>query len=434
MRPVLAAAVLAGPTALAFFDGGYFAGPRDIALVVAGVLLALAGATQRLPRSRPALLAYLGLAGLTAWTAASIAWAPLTDPAWATFERDLLYLAALLTAAMVLRGRTPEVALAGGALVVVGYGLVLTARIAGDHVRAPALRSAAAAAAVPLLAGLYLTYSRGAIAACAAGLVVLVALTPTWTQLRALAIVVEAGALGIFGAAATDDERGVAWLAAVMVLAAGVQLWSTSVEAQGTTRLGRLPLPPRHGWIAAGVVLAMLVVPAAIAAGEDGPNSAGERFGASAGRLATADSPRYAYWDVALRGFGEDPVVGAGAGSFAVTWLRERDERKPARDAHSLELETLAELGLLGAAFLVLFGAGLALAARDVVRGDPALAAGPVAALAAYAFHASIDWDWEVPALTLVAVLLAGLLIAESATAASTTNPGSAANRNRVEP
>jgi hypothetical protein len=56
---------------------------------------------------------------------------------------------------------------------------------------------------------------------------------------------------------------------------------------------------------------------------------------------------------------------------------------------------------------------GVALAARAAVRADPALAAGPAAALAAWAFHSAIDWDWEMPALTLVAVLLAGALLAD---------------------
>jgi hypothetical protein len=39
------------------------------------------------------------------------------------------------------------------------------------------------------------------------------------------------------------------------------------------------------------------------------------------------------------------------------------------------------------------------------------VAAGPAAALVAFALHAGIDWDWELPALTLVAMTLAGLLL-----------------------
>ena len=65
---------------------------------------------------------------------------------------------------------------AEGALAAVG--LVLCARMAGDRTRPPAVRTLAAAATAPLGAGMYLSFSRGAIAAGVLGLVVLVALAP----------------------------------------------------------------------------------------------------------------------------------------------------------------------------------------------------------------------------------------------------------------
>jgi O-antigen ligase len=501
-QAVLAVALLAlaAPAALAFAKGGYFEGARDVALAGAGVLLGLGALVvpgRVLPASAPARVALAGLALLTAWTAWSERWAPLADPAWATAERDVLYLAALAAAVLLLRrrpvARAAEPLLAGGALVVVAYGLlgrllpdivhvvpsisaggrldqpltywnamgalaaigvVLSARIAGDTTRAPALRCAAAAAAVPLACGLYLTFSRGALAACAAGLVVLLALSPSFTQLRSTAIALEAGAAGAAAAAASPAVRtmagshaalqGAAVLAALlalMALAAGVQAWATRVEADGTTRMGRLPLPPRHGLVAAALVVAMLAVPVAIAAGGDSASGGDPRFGSSTSRLASADSPRYEYWRVALNTFADHPLRGVGAGGFAVEWLRDRPVARPAQGAQSLAIETLAELGLVGGAALALLAGGLLAAARRLQRVDPVLAAGPAAALAAYAFHASIDWDWEMPALTLVAVALGGLLLAASerssastATAPSTTSPGSAANRNRDEP
>jgi len=89
-------------------------------------------------------------------------------------------------------------------------------------------------------------------------------------------------------------------------------------------------------------------------------------------------------------------------------WLRERPFRESVRDAHSLYLETAAELGLVGLAALALLLGGVAAAAR---RAGPAMA-GPVAALAAFALHTGVDWDWEMPALTLVALVLAALVLA----------------------
>ena len=42
----------------------------------------------------------------------------------------------------------------------------------------------------------------------------------------------------------------------------------------------------------------------------------------------------------------------------------------------------------------------------------PELAAGPLAGCVVWAAHAAIDWDWEMPAATLPAIVLAGALLA----------------------
>src|SRR4051794_25641583 len=90
-RAILAALVLLGPVVLTFAKGGYFDVPRLVAGVGACLLVAAAALIAPLPRDRASLTALAGLAALTAWTGASIAWAPLNDPATADFERLLLY-------------------------------------------------------------------------------------------------------------------------------------------------------------------------------------------------------------------------------------------------------------------------------------------------------------------------------------------------------
>jgi O-antigen ligase len=137
-------------------------------------------------------------------------------------------------------------------------------------------------------------------------------------------------------------------------------------------------------------------------------------------RLASVQSNRYAYWKVAVEAFADHPLAGEGSGGFRTAWLREREFRESVRDAHSLYLETAAELGLAGLLALGLLIAGCVLAA---VRAGPA-AAGSIAALAAFALHAGIDWDWELPALTLVALALAGGLIATQEPAAAADDRG----------
>ena len=74
-------------------------------------------------------------------------------------------------------------------------------------------------------------------------------------------------------------------------------------------------------------------------------------------------------------------------------------------------MQTLAELGLVGLALLLALLAGVAEAAQRALARARGLAAGPVAALVVYLAHSPLDWDWQLPALTLVAVLLAGVLI-----------------------
>jgi hypothetical protein len=86
-------------------------------------------------------------------------------------------------------------------------------------------------------------------------------------------------------------------------------------------------------------------------------------------------------------------------------------------DAHSLYLETLAELGPLGLALLV---AALAvpLAAARAARRHP-LASASAGAYVAFLLHAGIDWDWEMTSVTLAA-LACGIALLLAARGAET--------------
>ena len=91
---------------------------------------------------------------------------------------------------------------------------------------------------------------------------------------------------------------------------------------------------------------------------------------------------------------------------------RKRDGAEQRAQQREADLAELAELGLAGFALLCALLIAVALAARRVYAYDPGLAAGPIAGLALWTLHAAIDWDWEMPALTLVAIVLAGTLVA----------------------
>ncbi len=459
MSRLAALALLLLPTVLGFFAGGFREPQRLLAgiavwLLVAGLAVA---APRPFPRGRPALLALGGLTGLLILTIASFAWAPLLAPAYGDAQRLALYLGALLAATVILRGRETarlaEPVLAFGACVVVAEGLservvpwlvtldrsisaggrleqplgywnamgalaaialVLCAGLAGDPDRPRRLRAAAVAAAPLLGTAIALAFSRGALLCAGAGLVVLVLARPTRGQLASAVVAVAGAAVagvlaaslgGVTDPARASDGQGALLLAVIVAAGAGAAVAQLRL-AGGVA--GPLPVALRRAIAAAGAV-AVIGAGVLLLAADQGARTGGPAFGADAGRLASTQSNRYEYWDVALRTWADHPVLGAGSGAFGVEWLRERTVAEGARDAHSLPIETLAELGLLGLLALAALIAGVVLGARAV----PAAAyAGAFGGMAAWAVHAAIDWAWEMPAVSLVALLLAGLVLA----------------------
>jgi hypothetical protein len=121
-------------------------------------------------------------------------------------------------------------------------------------------------------------------------------------------------------------------------------------------------------------------------------------------------SYRSDYWRAAIAEAADDPLRGSGAGSFHLVWQERRDVDLSVRDAHSLYVETLSELGVVGAALVwVLVAVPLAVAVRR--RGDP-LVATAGAAFVVFAAHAGLDWDWEMPVVTLAGLAVAAVLVA----------------------
>src|SRR5207248_3711639 len=59
-------------------------------------------------------------------------------------------------------------------------------------------------------------------------------------------------------------------------------------------------------------------------------------------------------WTVAWRQFKSAPVVGHGAGTYQDAWARYRPNDHQVLDAHSLYLETLDELGVVGLVLLLI--------------------------------------------------------------------------------
>jgi O-antigen ligase len=182
--------------------------------------------------------------------------------------------------------------------------------------------------------------------------------------------------------------------------------------------------PRRVGAVVLAAVVAVAFVAALVHDG--GPRGLGERLRdavaapvaargvGNASLLSASANGRSDYWRAAWDESREHPWLGSGAGTFEVFWNRDRPTIYGARDAHSLYLETLAELGPLG---LLLLAGTLAvpLVAFRSARREP-LAAAVLAAYVAFLVHAAVDWDWELPVVTLAGLLCgAGLVAAAGA-------------------
>jgi hypothetical protein len=131
------------------------------------------------------------------------------------------------------------------------------------------------------------------------------------------------------------------------------------------------------------------------------------------------------YWDVALDAFEDASLHGQGAGTYQLLWAKDRPPSSGGgyvRDAHSLYTEVLGELGIVGLLLLagtivtVFFGF-----ARGIRGPNRTLYGVLLAAGVAWALHAAVDWDWEMPVVTIWVFALGGAALA----ARSTSKPPS---------
>jgi O-antigen ligase len=401
---------------LGLSDGGYFGRSYTTLTLAFGAIAGLAVVRRtdiRLPVAFVATATALALLGC--WVALSSVWAVEGAGVELEVRRCVLYAVALVGVGAVagLRQRALLLALAAAifALAVVGacmraisglpvdpyYGSLLAEPVGYPNamgvlaaigvvlaiglgpgagvVGARALR----AVAPFLVLVLGLTGSRGGALALGLGLLALVLLSEKPARW---------GHVG--GAASACVVGGGAWWITVTTGGDGLPL---VLAAACAGVIGGFAPPP--GRRATGILVGCLALAAAAVVVVEPPS--------------TTSSLRSAYWGAALAEVRERPLLGSGAGSFYLTWREHRTVQTDVRDAHSLYVESLSELGPLGLALVVLtVGAPVAAAVRR--RGDP-LAAAAGAGFAVFAVHAALDWDWEMPVVTLVALGCAGAVL-----------------------
>ena len=309
-----------------------------------------------------------------------------------------------------------------------------------SDLREPRLVRVLAAAAVPaLVVTIYLTLSRGSIVAGVAGVAVLLVLARSRGTIATLAAVVPCAAYALlqaYGAEsllddsvgsggaraeAAEVERAVALacLAAAALRAVGLLL---DARLAGLRLWKRWSL--RRTTAVVGAVAALTVV-AGLAAGADSfvverwtnfTQTQNVQVENPRDRLGAASANgRIEHWEVAVASWREAPLLGSGAGTYAKTWARDRPLEFSVIDAHSLYFEVLAELGVVG---LALLAVALLLPVVALLRRrvhDRPMWSAALALTVTWAIHAGIDWDWEMPALTLPIIALLGAACAREA-------------------
>lgn len=301
---------------------------------------------------------------------------------------------------------------------------------------------ALAAAALPVAAlTLWLTASGLSVLATVVALGAFLLLAPDRLPKLATLGIASAGSAILFAAISQRDalDRGLPTPSALhqgnemelvlLVVCVGVALAQTGVGL--AVRYGHRPawmqISRKHAWVATGTTL-LATLAVAIAAGL--PTQASDRwdefkYGADGSAptesrgtqiLDFGGSGRYQFWQSAIDANKTDPLIGIGPGTFEYWWSSHGSYAGFVTDAHSLYLETLAELGIVG---LVLVG-GFALAllgigTARVLRAPPHLRVGIAAATAgcaAFLASAAVDWVWELGVLPLIFLILGAVVVA----------------------
>ncbi len=471
----LPAAVVVGGAivGLGATNGGYFPASWGWSALLFSwsALLALL-VRGRISLTRAELAFVTAIAALLAWTALSLVWTWSTTSTMYEVERTLVYatfvvtlpllaarahveavLAAILAASValcfyglatrLLPGRltsfdpiatyrlSKPIGYWNGMAAVSAFGSILAIGIAA-RARSAIASAAAAASLVVLVPTLYFTFGRGGWLALLVGLAAVIAIDPARLQFTTTLLVIAIWpALALWRShrakgmtsdfaplrAAESDGVRLAWTLAILAVAALVTTALYATVARRTTVGARV----RRAW---AVLLAMVALGSAVTAvaayggparmmtralhsiHESSPNVHGDQtrrlFSLSSnGRLQT--------WSSAVDEVAAHPLLGTGAGTFEEWWLQHRTRVLDVKDAHSLFIETAAELGVVGLCLLVLalavpFGAAVAARAVSYV---------PVAfgGFVAYIVHAAVDWDWELPAVTIIGLAFAGCIL-----------------------
>jgi len=491
--PLPALAAFAPVCGLAAAQGGYFPtawGWASVPLLWTAAVAAIVRSRLRFSRAEAVFLG--GLVAITGWTALSVIWSVAPADSVLEVERALVYVGACAAVLTITRARSSRTVLAGllaAIAVISSFGLAT--RLAPDHIgvydgtgiyrlaepigywnglalfaamgallalgfvaraRSVAVRALCGAVLVVLVVTVYFTFGRAAWIALGVGLLVAIAVDPRRMQLVATTLALApATAVAVYLASretalthpgsslarATHDGHHLG-VALVALAAANAVVAAILALAESRIRIGRRLT--RSFGIAVAVVA--LAAAGAALSHYGGPVHVADRAYRSfkvplpppsrnlnQRLLSLSGNGRVQMWQLAWDDATQHPLLGAGAGTYERYFLAHQPANfSHVRDAHSLYMETLAELGPVGLALVVVVLL-TPLAALRRARRHPFV---PIAAgtYVLYLIHTGVDWDWELPAVTLVgllcgvAILLNGRAAARPASASTTVRFG----------
>ncbi len=480
IAPVLLALIGAGAGASVFFEGFYDVtvwGP--IGLGLAALLLALViGTPARL--GWPAGGALGAIVALWLWSWISKSWAESSEQVLVSAARWAVYAALFGVLLLLLReGRNRRIVLgfaAAGVLAVALY--VVFAMVGGDTDlffggrlrdplsypngqagyfliglwsfvalaetrRAPLLAGVGMAGAFVIACVLLLGQTRGVLPGLVVSAAILVLLVPgrgrrLWVliALGAAVAAVSAPLLDVYQAA-TDTPaaltgqvvKDAAWPILVGALIVGL-LWAGvtyAIEAGERAGGARAPLLNR---LAAGVAAGIIALGflGALVAIDDPRGELREQYDqfvnldvegqkGQSTRFLSGGGYRYDYWRVAYREWKDEPLHGLGAGNYTTQYFAERQTSEDIRQPHSLQMQTLAELGIVGLLALALFVAAVLFALWGQARrgredhDERLIAVAAGGAFIAWLTHTSVDWLHIIPGVTAIALIAVAVLL-----------------------
>lgn len=478
---LLAGAIGLALGASALFDGFFKLsvwGWIALATLVGLWLLVL---RRRVVIKGPALVAIVALTCLWLWSYLSIGWSESAGRALTEANRWSLYAAALPALILLIHRRPARLGrlLVGGATVAtVGVSLYLAIRMAAgegadlffggrlveplgytnglaayllmafwplvaaaERVSRPLASAGAVASATLIAALLVLTQSRAVLPAVIIPAAVLLLAVPGRSRRVSVLVAVAAGVgilLGplsdVFPDARNGDIRSAGRLMLLVVVGIGVawlgatELWRRKPAARRSLRA----LPAAAGAVLALGALAFFVAEVGnpvLKVGREIDSFVELRPSEPGARFLSGGGNRYDYWRIAVEQFREDPIEGIGAGNYTRTYYLERRTSENVTQPHSLELQVLGELGIVGALMLLAFLAAVCLAlARRVAlarseAGTPAMTVAAGGVVMTWVVHSSVDWLHLFPGIMGTALAAAAVLLSPWVTPRTARSP-----------